>query len=187
MKKALLANDTSSGTNDQKQSAVSFLYKTFSVYKRRIHYWKLTRAYSSLLRSAYSEFVFVKNDGFRSHTFQTSIEYGSIESMDNRDVDNDNEEKEIIELQLQLKSENSNAPVLIPTPTDLVESLDPSQGFDILDIDTLLAAQSAAEAIQVSLSTSNDGWWNDLFGEEPANMDYDMLVQQYNGSEMFAP
>lgn len=48
-----------------------------------------------------------------------------------------------------------------------------------LDTDIFLAAQGAANAIQVSLSGNNDHWWNDLSGEEPINMDRDLLLQQY--------
>ncbi|KAF2095886.1 hypothetical protein NA57DRAFT_58956 [Rhizodiscina lignyota] len=180
MKIALLNDNDGVPLNAPKLSTTNFIYQVFSVYKRRIHYWKLTRAYSRVLRAAHAEFTYAKTQSFRTCRFQTSIEYGSIENMEVRDVEIDNEAKDIAEIMAQLVSEcssNTGKPA-VHALNDVPDVLDPSQELEILDIDSLLAAQGAANAIQVSLSTNNDRWWNDLFGEEPMNMDHDLLLQQ---------
>jgi hypothetical protein len=108
------------------------------------------------------------------------MEYGSIENMENRDVEIDDEDKDITQILSHLVSEGeSSVEATETTPTDFLTAPSPPLEFEILDIDSLLAAQGAANAIQVSLSSNNDRWWNDLFGEEPINMDHDLLLQQY--------
>lgn len=180
MKNALLHDGTPNILNLQKLSTESFLYQVLSVYKRRIHYWKLTRAYSRVLRVAYAEFLNARRQAFRSYRFQTSIEYGSIENMEARDAESGNEAEEISTLMSQFVLEsNGNVGTVASTLNNLSTVPDPSLGLELLDIDSLLAAQDAANAIQVSLSTTNDRWWNDLFGEDPMNMDHDLLLQDY--------
>ncbi len=175
MMKTALLNDNDcipSVFNAQKLSSTSFIYQVFSVYKRRIHYWKLTRAYSRVLRAAHAEFTYAKSQSFRTCQFQTSIEYGSIENHEIRDVEIDNEAKDISELMSRLVSENNSntGKVVEPTLDDVSAVLDPSLELEALDIDSLLAAQGAANAIQVSLSTNNDRWWNDLLKWAPVDI-----------------
>jgi hypothetical protein len=105
--------------------------------------------------------------------------------MDHRDVEPDNEDKHIKEVQSRLLSESSLGNLAAAKSPQymgvarLPLFVESSQEDAILDIDGFLAAQSAAEAIQMSLSTTNDSWWSNLFGDEPAAMDSDMLSQQH--------
>lgn len=89
--------------------------------------------------------------------------------MENRDVEIDDEDKDIAPDSVsQLVSEGeSSVHATEVTPTDFLTALNPPLKFEILDIDGLLAAQGAANAMQVSLSGNNDRWWSDLFGEQP--------------------
>jgi hypothetical protein len=186
MKNTLLNGSNQNVLSESSLNGSSFVYQVLSVYKRRIHYWKLTQAYSRVLRVAFGEYVQAKSQSLRSIRFQTSIEYGSIENHESRDVDSNDEAKKITELMSHIISEGNNT-IHIPdlTPQSNISLVsDALLDQEILDFDSILAAQGAANAIQVSLSTANDKWWNDLFGEEPMNMDQDFLLQQDSGTDM---
>lgn len=106
--------------------------------------------------------------GAHIQDFRTSIEYGSIENMDHRDMEQDNEGKHIQEIQSRLLSESSRSNLMgtrsRPSTADCQPpTVHSGHKDDILDIDGLMAAQHAAEAIQVSLLNTDDSWWSNLF------------------------
>jgi hypothetical protein len=190
MKRSLLQEPQAGDSLEDTRDSLTYLYQIFDVYKRRIHYWTLTRAYSRVLRVACERYLATRDQGLNIHDFRTSIEYGSIENMDHRDVEPDNEDKHIQEIQSRLLSESNLGNLAATTSpqaitTDRVPlSIQSLQNDDVFDIDGLLAAQSAAEATQVSLSNTNDSWWSNLFGNEPAATDSDMLPQQHISEDL---
>ena len=174
MKTSLLYQSSPSIAKYQKRDTTVFLHKTFDVHRRRLRYWKLTRAYSRVLRAAYEEYAKAKRQGLRHHDFGVSIEYGSIENMEMRDVEIDDEDRDSREVQAVLVSEGSptNEPTLSFIMLNEIEVPFGLRHDDVLDIDSLLAAQNAVEVIQGSLAIPSDEWWNDLFGNDPTALDF---------------
>jgi hypothetical protein len=123
---------------------------------------------------AYETFFAVAEDQIASladDRFQISLEYGSIQDVEE---DVDAKEEQLIKEFLQALSPDSapspeeSSPLTAISAQAIVEPPNDVRGVDsIFDIDSLLAAQSAAEAISICLPSPNDGWWNDIFGQDP--------------------
>lgn len=112
------------------------------------------------------------------------LDYGSIDDSNDIEYTSTEEEQLINEFQRALSSGAVPPSVAYTRAPDVpVQQLPQSNATananananvneirndTIYDIDNLLAVHKAAEAVQVSLPSPNDGWWDDVFGQDPS-------------------
>jgi hypothetical protein len=160
---------------ERRRSTSEFLRETLKVYERRLPYYKLTRLYSTKLMKVYEVYFDVDEDPAQKSRFRISLEYGSIDNLEER-VDG-HEEQLIKEFLQALSSDSTPSPESVsrtvasvrppPPQTATIEAAGDVRGDHIFDIDSLLAVQSAAEAISACLPSPNNDWWDDIFGQDP--------------------
>ena len=158
---------------DRKRTAATFLSEALDIYKRRLPYWALTRIFSRHLMKYYEECLATPDTAVFDLKSGPLLDYGSIDDSNDIDYTSNDEENLINEFQRALSS-GAVPPSVTYTRSDEPVQQPPQlianepRNDTIYEIDGLLAVHRAAQAVQISLPSPNDGWWVDVFGQDPS-------------------